>query len=189
MKMRILFLILILTTTVKANAQQANIVEALNLLNEIRAKPGNFNREVGVLLNDIVPRPALKWNQILANVAQMKAEDMAKRNYFDHVNPEGIGINYFIQKAGYNLPKEWTDKISNNFCESLSAGSQTPKNGIIQLISDGGVSDHKSAGHRVHLLGINDFFSKAYDIGIGWATNPNSTYKNYLVVITARHEW
>lgn len=187
--MRLLILILLLVTVQNAKAQQAQLMEALNLLNEIRAKPESFNLEVGVSLSGIVPRTPLKWNEILANVAQMKAEDMAKRNYFSHINPEGFGINYFIQKAGYNLPKEWTDKIENNYCESIAAGSISPKNGIIQLINDEGISDHKSAGHRVHLLGIDDFFAKAYDIGIGWASNPSSTYKNYLVVITARHEW
>jgi len=30
---------------------------------------------------------------------------MAKRNYFGHVNPEGLGINILMHDAGYKLPK------------------------------------------------------------------------------------
>jgi uncharacterized protein YkwD len=186
------YLILMIFTFVfyfKTNAQQADITEALNFLNDMRSSPSSFSKIVGVPLNDVKPMPALRWNQILANVAQKKAQDMANRNYFDHVNPEGYGINYFIQKAGYKLPDGWTDNIANNFCESISAGTDTPKEGIINLINDGGYADHKMAGHRLHLLGIDEFYAKAYDVGIGWGYNPNSTYKYYLVVITARHEW
>lgn len=186
-----LFLLLTFSSLLilSASAQQSDIAEALNFLNEMRASPGSFSKIVGVPLNNVKPTPPLRWNQILAGVAQRKAQDMANRNYFAHVTPEGYGINYFIQKAGYKLPNEWTDNIANNFCESISAGTDTPKEGIINLINDGGYADHKMAGHRLHLLGIDEFYAKAYDIGIGWGYNPNSTYKYYLVVITARHEW
>ena len=188
-KFHVLLLLVSFSSFKSLNAQESDISDAFNFLNEIRSTPGNFSKIVGVSLGDVTPRKPLIWNQTLAMVAQKKAEDLANRNYFSHVNPDGYGINFFIQRAGYTLPKEWTDNIANNNCESLSAGSSSPKDGIIQLINDGGFSDHKLAGHRVHLLGIDDFFAKAYDIGIGWASNPNSTYRNYLVVITARHTW
>jgi hypothetical protein len=67
-----------------------------------------------------------------------------------------------------------------NYFESISAGSDSPREGIVDLINDGNVVDHQKAGHRLHLLGISDFHSKSLDIGIGWATNPNSPYKTYL---------
>ena len=61
--------------------------------------------------------------------------------------------------------------------------------GIIQLLNDNNEPVHSKAEHRVHLLGIDDFFSKGVDIGIGWASDPDSEFTNYMVVVIARHNW
>jgi len=48
--------------------------------------------------------------------AQIKAEDMAKRNYMAHVDPDGYGMNHFINKAGYKLiPAFMKSNSANNF--------------------------------------------------------------------------
>jgi cysteine-rich secretory family protein len=45
--------------------------------------------------------PALTLDQELTNAAQAKANDMAKRNYWSHVTPEGIQPWAFVAAAGY----------------------------------------------------------------------------------------
>jgi uncharacterized protein YkwD len=169
--------------------QKEAINEAFLYLNKIRSNPSNYSKDVGVSMSGIKPRHALKWNDTLAKVAQAKAEDLAKNNYFDHVDQKGYGLNYYVVKAGYILPEGWLDDPSANYVESLAAGPQNPKMGIIQLLNDNDELVHSKAGHRVHLLGIDDFFSKGVDIGIGWASDPNSEFTNYMVVVIARHNW
>ena len=164
-------------------SQSAELKKAVDYLNAMRSNPQAFSKDVGLSLSGIAPQHPLKWNATLAQVAQAKAEDMARNNYFGHVDKKGYGMNYYVNKAGYRLPESWLKDKKNNFCESIAAGSDTPLDGIIQLINDGGVKQHTKAGHRVHLLGIGDFYKDNVDIGIGWATSTNSTYTSYMVVI------
>jgi len=169
-----------------ANNQPPNFQEAVEYLNNVRANPNAYSNEIGVSLIDVDPMHPLKWNANLAAAAQRKAQDMADRNYFAHVDPDGYGMNYFIQNAGYQLISDFlSENASNNF-ESLSAGSATPKASIIALIKDEGVVGY---GHRKHLLAIDDFWKPCYDIGIGWGYNANSTYKTYCCVLIAKHDW
>jgi uncharacterized protein YkwD len=170
-------------------SQNEAVKEAFLYLNKVRANPSLYSKEVGVSLSGIKARHALKWNDTLAKVAQAKAEDLAKNNYFDHVDLKGFGLNYYVAKAGYKLPEGWLSDPSANYVESLSAGSASPKGGIIQLLNDNDEPVHNKAGHRVHLLGIDDFFGKGVDVGIGWASDTESEYSNYLVVVIARHTW
>ena len=185
----LLFTALLAPCLLSLRAQSPELMEALNYLNSVRANPGKFSNEIGVNLSDIKPMHALKWNSSLAAAASFKAQDMANRNYFGHVNPEGYGMNYYINKYGYSLVPSWFEQKSNNFFESISAGAESPKEAIINLIDDGGETVHLNAGHRVHLLGIKDFYQPCYDIGIGWAYNANSTYKYYCCVLIAKHDW
>lgn len=46
--------------------------------------------------------PELKFNELLGNAAQNKAEDMAKRDYWSHTTPDGKQPWQFITKQGYN---------------------------------------------------------------------------------------
>lgn len=170
-------------------SQNEAVKEAFLYLNKVRVNPSSFSKEIGVSLAGIKARHALKWNDTLAIVAQAKAEDLAKNNYFDHVDPLGYGLNYYVAKAGYKLPQGWLDEPFANYVESLAAGSANPKAAIIQLLNDNDEKDHNKAGHRIHLLGIDEFFGKGVDVGIGWVNNPNSEYQTYLVVVIARHNW
>ena len=117
-------------------SQNEAVKEAFLYLNKVRANPSLYSKEVGVSLTGIKARHALKWNDTLAKVAQAKAEDLAKNNYFDHVDPKGYGLNYHVAKAGYKLPEGWLDDPSANYVESLAAGSANPKASIIQLLND-----------------------------------------------------
>ena len=46
-------------------------------------------------------QPALEINQHLSEAAQAKANDMAKRNYWSHVTPDGKQPWTFVQTSGY----------------------------------------------------------------------------------------
>ncbi len=164
----------------------SEIENAFNYLNAVRQNPGMYSNEIGVDLSDVRPLHQLKWNQTLAKAAQAKAQDMVDRNYFGHVNPDGGGMNFKINAAGYQLRASWLSDYSSNNFESIAAGKPSGKETIIQLINDGGVS-HDNAGHRRHLLGMVDFYRNCYDIGIGMAKG--GAYGYYWCIIIAKHDF
>jgi len=174
---------------VQVQDEKAEALDAFYYLNKVRQNPPAYSQEIGVDLSGVLARPELKWNEILKMVAEDKANDMAQRDYFAHITPEGYGINYYINKAGYTLPAEWLkDSSANNF-ESLAAAYKagvvtTGIDLIKQMIVDKDVPD---LGHRIHLLGMNAWNSNMKDIGIGFARNPSSKYQNYICVIIAKH--
>ena len=91
-------------------------------------------------------------------------------------------MNYYVNKAGFTLPDYWLTDKTGNQVESLGANSLGPDKFIQQLIIDKGVDDK---GHRIHLLSMNEFYSKNSHVGIGIAYNPNSYYKYYFCILLA----
>lgn len=160
---------------------------AYQFLQEIRANPARFHKELQ-LEKDIKVSPVkLVWNDTLARVAAEKAYDMAKRDYFDHVDPEGFGINYHINKSGYTLNPDWVKNKADNAFESITSNYFTGKEAIKALIIDEGVP---SLGHRIHLLGLNTWNASLKDIGIGFVKRESgSKYQTYVCVIIAKHNW
>lgn len=169
------------TTLLRDEAKAAH-----EYLNRVRQNPALFSEEIGVDLKKVKRRHVLQWNDTLAAVAEEKARDMATRNYFGHQNPEGKGINIFIHKAGYVLNRGWVkDEASNNF-ESLGAGYDDGLSLIRGLLLDEG---SPRFGHRIHLLGMKDFWADCQDIGIGIARNSKSDYGTYSCIIIAKHDF
>lgn len=164
--------------------------KAFTTLNQIRQAPATYCRELQ-FCDDLpklkVRRPVLVWNDTLARVAEARATDMATRNYFGHVDPSGNGVNYYIQKSGYRLEPEWTKSRRDNSFESISAGVESGEQVISYLIKDEGIP---SLGHRQHLLGLNDWYLKMTDVGIGFVrVRTGGEFSTYVCVITARHHW
>jgi uncharacterized protein YkwD len=156
--------------------------KAFEFLNAVRRDPPSFSKDIGADLKEARATTALKWNATLAKVAEEKALDMAKRDYFSHENSEGLGINFLIHKAGYKLPDYMLkDKKANSF-ESIAVGITSGKDVVRTLIVDKGVD---SRAHRKHLLGMDDFHSKHKDAGIGFVRNPKGKYKIYICIIIA----
>ena len=181
---------LLLTSFQKTDNVRIDKVEAKKafvLLNDIRANPEKYYKQFSFLEGLEITNTELSWNDTLAKVAQAKALDMARRNYFDHVNPDGYGLNYFINKSGYKLNQEWLENIEDNYFESAGAGVPNGASAIRGLIIDKGDPLH---GHRKHLLGIEDWNASLVDIGIGFARRDSgSRYKTYVSVIIAKHDW
>lgn len=123
-------------------------------------------------------RTILTCSPILAIIARGRAEDMGRRSYFRHVNPDGFGANYLVRQVGYILPNSYGQAPESNNIESIGAG---PNNAI-------GMWDAwmKSSKHRSHLLGEASFFAEQVDYGIGFAQTPGSPYQYYWVFISAR---
>lgn len=155
-------------------------------LNQLRADPQKFSAKFN-FLKELSPAMALRWNDTLARVAEARAMDMAKRNYFGHVDPDGYGANYYMNKAGYKLEPAWIKEKSANYFESLNAGGFSGIEAIESLILD---SNTPSLGHRKHLLGMTEWNASLVDIGIGFVNgNGTTAYPTYTCVLIAKHNW
>ena len=161
--------------------------KGFKLLLEIRKNPDNYALPLLYEKGLNVSKILLQWNDTLAKVAEAKAYDMAKRNYFGHMDPDGIGINYFINKSGYLLESKWLEKKDTNYFESLVANVSNGEVAIKELIRD---QNTPSLGHRKHLLGLDSWNGSLKDIGIGFCRRDSgSSYSTYVCVIIAKHKW
>jgi len=122
-------------------------------------------------------RPTMIFDPLIEGVARARAKDMAVRNYFSHVNPDGVAANYLLRKAGYELPSWWTTDPSVNYVESIAAGYASPATTWTAWMN--------SPPHKVHILGQNSFFASETHYGVGYYYDPSSTYQYYWVIITA----
>src|SRR5436190_13013606 len=59
-------------------------------------------------------RDALEWDDMLAILARAHSEDMLKRGYFKHVNPEGQTPMKRLEQAGYNKCRLVSENIYQN---------------------------------------------------------------------------
>ncbi len=96
----------------------------------------------------------------VAKVAYAHSLDMANRNYFDHINPEGDGPYERMLKAGI------TDMYACG--ENIAAGYQNAYN-----VNNGW---YQSPGHRSNML--SDFFTHL-GVGIVYDTSNSESYGDY----------
>lgn len=125
-------------------------------------------------------RSQLKWEPRLAKAARAKAQDMGRRGYYSHVDPDGIGPNRLVQKTGYRLPVAWTAFDETNYVESFVASYETAEGAFESLLS--------STLHAQHLLGLSEFTRKETNGAVGYAYVPNSPYGHYWVFLSAPPE-
>ena len=181
--MLILYLLFFFSCKEEAVPEVDEAKAAWEYLNKVRQDPDIYSSELGVDLSYVPPIHALVWNDTLALAARNKVTDMATRGYFDHVDPEGDGMNIKIHEAGYLLDSLFITDRSNNFFESLAAGNATAVEAIQTLIIDKGL---QPPGHRNHLLGITPFYAGCYDIGIGFVKVPGAQFSSYCCVLIAK---
>ncbi len=99
----------------------------------------------------------LKYSSDAAAVAAAHSTDMAKRNFFNHENPDGERVGARLTAGGV----EWTA------CgENIVAGYYDP-----YAISNGW---YNSEGHRKNILNSNYKY-----LGVGFAYNESADYKYY----------
>lgn len=123
-------------------------------------------------------RTRLERNAVLDSVARARARDMAARNYFEHVTPEGWGPNALVEAAGYTLPAEYDRRRTGNDIEAAAAGYGTARHAWSWFM--------RSRLHRAHLLGLDARGVAQTEFGIGYAWRPQSRYGHYWVVLIAR---
>lgn len=134
------------TRTVKITAQDSEFgdwaEQVLELTNAERSK-----RNI----------PPLKWNEQLANLGQQHCDDMIKRDFFSHNNPDGETPFDRMKKAGIAY---WVAG------ENIAAGQYSPEAVIESWMN--------SAGHRKNILNP-DFKSLGVGVvrgghyGVYWA--------------------
>jgi uncharacterized protein YkwD len=105
--------------------------------------------------------PALLISPELTNAAQGHSQDMADHNYFNHVDGSGKTPKVRAQQAGY---------LGNAGTENIAAGFSTAEEVVMAWYNETPPND----GHRLNLLNCS-----LTDIGIGYAVNPNSTFRSY----------
>lgn len=107
---------------------------------------------------------ALTLNSQLNNSAQMKAEDMASKDYWAHVAPDGTQPWYFFDQAGY---------VYIRAGENLAYGFSTSQGAV-----DGWMN---SPSHRANVLG--DY----YDVGFGIVNAPNYQSSGPQTIVVAHY--
>ena len=130
-----------------------------------------------MISNPTQGRPTLILDPVIEAVARARAQDMGVRNYFSHVNPDGVAANYLLRQAGYVLPAWWGTNPTDNYVESIAAGYSDP--------ADTWNAWMNSPDHKEHLLAQNAFYATETHYGVGYYYDASSTYKYYWVVITA----
>ncbi len=96
---------------------------------------------------------ALKSDSQLARLAQLKAEDMAKKGYFSHTSPTYGSAFDMMKAAGYSY---------RTAGENIAKGQKTASS-----VMNGWMN---SSGHRANILGTG--YTK---IGVGYALDKNGT--------------
>jgi len=156
------------------------------LLNRARHNPQAYAREhnLSVSLSNVTPRAPLAVNPLLTKSAEFKANEMADYNYFSHQSAvTGKWPNQIAREAGYQLPSYFANDA--NYIESIAygwgsgqqSGVATAAEALNLLLVDAGINP---PGHRIHLLGMDDFFSQMKEVGVGHAyrstTDRNTDY-------------
>ncbi len=54
---------------------------------------------------------ALAWNDTLSEIARRHSQDMARRNFFSHVSPEGHDLAYRYKQEGYSCSVTVRERI------------------------------------------------------------------------------
>jgi uncharacterized protein YkwD/regulator of replication initiation timing len=91
----------------------------------------------------------LKESAELKRAAEYRMQDMFSKQYFSHESPEGLKMNYFLDKAGY-------DSLASG--ENLAEGNFTGDSELVRGWMN-------SPGHRVNIL--NDAF-REIGVAVGY---------------------
>ena len=166
------------------SAAWIGILIALLLLLPSRALAVSLTPEEKLLARYLVgdsaqhrDRGEMQLDPILTAVARARAEDLATRRYFSHVNPDGHGPNYLMRAAGYGLPAFWGTNPTDNTVESIGAGYGSAEEAWAGWM--------KSSTHRSHLLASQSFYRNQTSYGVGFYFDPSSPYRRYWVIVTA----
>lgn len=118
---------------------------------------------------DFPSAPALTWNGLLGQAARAHAQDMAARDYFDHVSPEGVDLKARVEKAGYAGWRTLGENIAAGFSDSqipeVMAGWLGSKTGHCEALmnpefTEVGFGYAPSTGGKYSAYWVQDFGSR-----------------------------
>ncbi len=106
---------------------------------------------------------ALAWNSTLSKIARKHSQDMAKKNYFSHVSPEGHDFSYRYRQEGFSCAVPVKDLIytgaenifQNNLYDRVAYRDGIPKydwNSSGKLAESTVRGWMNSPGHRKNIL-------------------------------------
>lgn len=122
-------------------------------------------------------RPEMVLHAILVEIARERVEDMLGRDYFSHISPDGVTPNELLDEIGY---RNYYPAEGNNI-ESIAGGYASAED-----VFEG---FYESEGHRVHLLGLDPFFSGQVNVGIWYEYRDGAAkYDRVWSVISAHPE-
>lgn len=154
----------------------ANEVYMLELVNRARANPQAEGQRYGIDLTEeltagelarLVPSEPLALNSKLTVAARLGSEDMAKRGFFDHVNPDGDDPTDRAKAQGY----------VESAGENIAAGYSSVEASHIAWL--------KSVGHRRNVLSLHENFDDNFhydEFGAGFyfpESGERTTYNSY----------
>jgi uncharacterized protein YkwD len=165
MRAALVFLILFALATSTALAQRSRSsapgIRAADLERLVRERIND--ERVNRKLNALGPDPRL------SAIARAHSEDMARRSFFSHVNPDGEDPTARGKHAGYECHKEFGRVVREGLSENLYEGSLPRRMEEIVRASVRGWMN--SSGHRRNIL------DKGYDrTGVGAAISGDSIY-------------
>jgi uncharacterized protein YkwD len=134
----------------------------------------------------VTDHPQLAWDEELSKLARAHSEDMAKRKYFKHVDPEGLTPMKRAEAAGYKVCALMAENIFQNNLYSRVIEEQKRKNAEKiyiwnspeQIASTTLKGWMDSEGHRQNILHKN--YTRE---GIGVAIAENDDGKVYITQI------
>jgi hypothetical protein len=112
---------------------------------------------------------------LLVQASRLHSQDMNNRQFFSHVNPDGLDPGARITNAGY---------VYTTWAESIAAGANmtTPAEALKDLIIDAGVPD---VGHRNQLLSYGSPYNLMTQTGVGIVLGGSGPYTNYYTIDSA----
>jgi len=172
---------------VRANPQ-AHLPEWKKLLANKSQNPCGEPESMLDPIKAYAPRQPLAPNEELTVAARGHAQDMIKRKYFEHENPDGLRSNRRAINAGYPLPVgrpltpsggAYGEGDNDGNIESLGIHESSEDNRVWDAdtwaaMVDGLIVDAcvPSRGHREHLLATADLRQIELEIGVGFAIGP-----------------
>ncbi len=105
--------------------------------------------------------PPLAENALLDQAAKIKAQDMFKNQYFEHVSPSGAGPDYLADKVGYDFI---------GIGENLATGNYKDDASLVQAWM-------ASPGHRANILN-----SRYLDIGVAVVRGVFEGHQTWMAV-------
>jgi len=133
-------------------------------------------------------RSAMRWDDRLARIARAHSDDMIKRHFFAHINPDGDDPTARGKHAGYACLKRvnrltYRDGLAENLMEEpryrrvrISGGQRTFDWNTLEDVARQSVEGWmRSPGHRANIL------EPAYDqTGVGIAVSAEHIYLTQL---------